>query len=140
MKRYAWAVITVIAGIGFGAIDRPATAGPIDDSYLAGYASAMLDQKFGAASRTVQARDGVVTVSAEDLAGRQDEAVKTLSAIKGVSRVEMVAAAAPGDKPPRARPETGRLPGGFLFVASCSHNVEPQALHFIPQKYASSAG
>ena len=35
MKRYAWAVITVIAGIVVGAIDRPAFAGPIDDSYLA---------------------------------------------------------------------------------------------------------
>ena len=80
-----------------------------------GDASAILDEKFGAASRTVRARDGVVTVSADDLAGRHDEAVKTLTGIKGVSRVEMVAAAAPGDKPPRTRPETGRLPGGQLF-------------------------
>jgi uncharacterized protein DUF1207 len=117
MKRYSWILITLVLAVGIGAITGPVMAGPIDDSYLAGYATAVLDKQFGPASRTVTVRDGVATVSAADLAGKHDETVKALSSIKGISRVEMIAArpGTPGEASARTRPETGRLPGGYLF-------------------------
>ena len=103
----------------------PAVAA-VDDRYLTGYATAVLERQFGLTIRTLRVREGVLTVGAEDLgdAARRDEVVKALSAIDGVKRVQVLEAAS-GAAPVAVStstatagwkaPDTGVMPGGHLF-------------------------
>ena len=61
-----------------------------DDSYIAGYAAAVLHNEFKAAQASVVVQDGVVTVDAESLGTVDQAKVQTaLEKIPGVTRVEI---------------------------------------------------
>lgn len=61
-----------------------------DDSFISGYATAILDREFGVPQARVEVRGGVVTLRAGDLAGRErDKIVAALSRIKGVTAVRI---------------------------------------------------
>jgi len=122
---------------------RPAPAAPPSDAWLEGYAAAVLERELKLPAASLRVRDGVLTVSAGDLAGADRDRVLTLlRGIRGVSRVEIIgepvptapavavsaaaptvvaqaapaAPAAPAE-PPRVLVEwqSGLLPGGTLF-------------------------
>lgn len=59
-----------------------------EDSYIAGYASAILERDFQVSSGAVQVQHGVIIVNALNLVGaNQQKVVDTLSTIRGVTRV-----------------------------------------------------
>lgn len=67
-----------------------ALASPSEDSYISGYASAVLEREFDVKTTTVTVKDGVVTLLADELPGdSRDKIVSSLSAIRGVVRVEL---------------------------------------------------
>ena len=61
-----------------------------EDSYIAGYAAAILERDFQVSSGAVQVQHGVIIVNALTLAGAdRQKVVETLSTIRGVTRVEL---------------------------------------------------
>jgi len=61
-----------------------------EDSYIAGYAAAILERDFHVSSGAVQVQHGVIIVNALNLAGaNRQKIVDTLSTIRGVTRVEL---------------------------------------------------
>jgi hypothetical protein len=122
-----------------------AAAAPAADGYIEGYAVAVLEREFGVAAPSVRVKNGVVTVSAADLAGAdRDRIAAVLGRIRGVSRVEVVdivaplAVAAPA-APPAPSPSTGSpkvlkelatgfLPGGELLFKPLI--ADPRWPHF----------
>src|SRR4051812_21132030 len=111
---------------------RPAVAVPSSDTWLEGYATAVLERELGVAPASLRVRDGVLTVNADDLGSADRErALALMKGIRGVVRVELapgsaavvgVSAPAPAPAPPGAEPpkilaewQTGLLPGGALF-------------------------
>ena len=117
-----------------------AVAAPSEDSFIAGYAAAVLEREFSLTAQTLRVQDGVITLSAADL-GAADRArvVAQLEKIRGVKRVVVLepgvapppgVAPLPGVSPPAssvtppgaAEPlqivsewQVGVLPGGVLF-------------------------
>ncbi len=68
----------------------PAAATPSDDSYIRGYASAIIEREFSVKSPTIKVKDGVVTLVQDELWWQsRDRLVKEISAIPGVARVEL---------------------------------------------------
>jgi hypothetical protein len=66
-------------------------ADPPDDSYIAGYATAVLRQEIGLVGGTVHVRDGIITVGADAVRGTQrDRLIAALMTIPGVRRVEIL--------------------------------------------------
>jgi len=106
-----------------------------EDSYIAGYASAVLERDFHVPSGAVQVQSGVLVVNATNLAGaNRQQIVDTLSHIRGVTRVEIqengtVLAATPTVSPSGATVQSDAsgvktelasagptfLPDGYLF-------------------------
>jgi len=67
-----------------------ATAAAGDDSYLAGYATAVIERDLGLAVVSVDVRDGVARVVVEDLGDQPAERVAAaVSHIEGIERVEI---------------------------------------------------
>ena len=61
-----------------------------EDSYIAGYAAAVLERDFHVPSGAVRVQNGVIVVNATNLAGaNRQQIVDTLSTIRGVTRVEL---------------------------------------------------
>ena len=61
-----------------------------EDSYIAGYAAAILERDFQVSSGAVQVQHGVIIVNALNLAGaNRQKIVDALSTIRGVTRVEL---------------------------------------------------
>jgi len=61
-----------------------------EDSYIAGYAAAVLERDFHVPSGAVRVQNGVIVVNATNLAGaNRQKIVDTLSNIRGVTRVEI---------------------------------------------------
>lgn len=59
-----------------------------DDAFVAGYATAVLEREFNVRAPSLRVTDGLVTVTAEDLAGAdREEVLRRLSSIRGVLRV-----------------------------------------------------
>ena len=59
-----------------------------DDAFVAGYATAVLEREFNLHAPSLRVTDGLVTVTAEDLAGAdREEVLRRLSSIRGVLRV-----------------------------------------------------
>lgn len=111
-------VVSLLAG---GALSSAGAvpAGP-DDAYITGYAAAVLEREFRLSGRSLSVQNGVLTLSAEELAGvDRAQVVAAMSGIRGVMRVEVLepgpsldaAASAPAVK---SLP-TGILPTGHLF-------------------------
>lgn len=95
-----------------------AQAAPPDDSYIAGYATALLRQEIGLTGGTVEVRDGLVTVVADHVRGAQrDRMTTSLLTIPGVRQVEIK--------------ETGELPS-VAMTPSVRREIPPPATHFFP--------
>jgi len=61
-----------------------------NDSYITGYAAALLEHQFHIPNASLQVQNGVIRVSAADLTGvNQQQLVKSLSEIPGVVQVEL---------------------------------------------------
>ena len=103
-----------------------AAAAPGDDSFIAGYAAAVLEREFSLKAPSLRVQNGVISLAASDL-GTADRArvVAQLEQIQGVARVVVLE---PGVSPPpptsAAVPEppqilsewqAGMFPGGVLF-------------------------
>jgi Protein of unknown function (DUF1207) len=103
-------------------------AAPSDDSFIAGYAAAVLEREFSLTASSLRVQNGVITISASDL-GTADRArvLEQLQQIRGVARVVVLEPGAPPPtvppspttslEPPRVLSEwqAGLLPGGVLF-------------------------
>jgi hypothetical protein len=88
----------------------PTFASPSEDSYISGYASAVLEREFDVKSATITVKDGVVTLVADELPGEsRDKIVSSLSAIRGVVRVEIASQAQVGAA---SQPATASREGG----------------------------
>ena len=109
-----------------------------DDSYIAGYAAAVLHNEFKAAKASLLVQNGVVTVDAESLGTVDRTKVQTaLESIPGVIRVEIREGPASTDTltspPPQAikqelpKTESKFLPQGLLFAPL---HADPRWPHF----------
>lgn len=103
-------------------------AAPGDDSFIAGYASAVLHREFSMTAPSLRVQNGVITLSASDLAtADRARVIAELERIPGVARVVVLE---PGALPPTVPPsatitqepprvlsewQAGVLPGGVLF-------------------------
>ena len=107
-----------------------------DDAFVAGYATAVLEREFNVRAPSLRVKEGLVTVTAEDLAGAdREEVLRRLSSIRGVLRVVVrnaetesadtvseialqppAADRGPGEVGPTSGPlPVGWLPEGHLF-------------------------
>lgn len=109
-----------------------------DDAYTAGYVTAVLERQFNISPRSLQVKDGIVTIAAADLPrADRPRIVTALSAVKGVTRVELLeagqqapaspAAAVPAAQPAAEPSEARFLPTGHLFRALIA---DPRWPHF----------
>lgn len=63
----------------------------VDDSFIAGYATAVLEREFNLTASSLSLKDGVITMRAEELEGtNRDEVITSLSCIQGVVRVQVM--------------------------------------------------
>ena len=105
-----------------------AAAAPPSDAWIEGYAAALLEREMKLPGPSLRVRDGVLTLSAGELSDVDRARVEALlRGIRGVTRVEIVAAPPPTAGSPVAAPaatappkvlaewQTGLLPGGTLF-------------------------
>jgi len=103
-----------------------AVAAPGDDSFIAGYAAAVLEREFSLKAPSLRVQNGVVSLPASELAtADRARIVAELERIPGVARVVVLEAGAPppvpppspSPEPPRILSEwqAGVLPGGVLF-------------------------
>ncbi|MEO8327036.1 MAG: DUF1207 domain-containing protein [Nitrospirota bacterium] len=99
----------------------------VEDSYIAGYAAAVLQHEFNATNASLIVKDGVVTVYADSLATLDRTKVQTaLENIPGVQRVEILEGVAAEEIPKTVpsdaitqtipKPESKFLPKGLLFA------------------------
>jgi hypothetical protein len=107
----------------------------VDDSYIAGYAAAVLRHEFDATKASLQVREGVVTVDAQSLGTvDQRKVITALESIPGVVRVEIregqahtdVRESAPIQQEP-TKPESKFLPHGLLVTP---FHADPRWPHF----------
>ncbi len=107
----------------------------VDDSYIAGYAAAVLRHEFNAVGASLQVQEGVVIVNAESLGTVDRTKVMTaLESIPGVVRVEIregethtdVREASPIPQEP-TKPESKFLPRDLLFAP---FHADPRWPHF----------
>ncbi|HXD97798.1 MAG TPA: DUF1207 domain-containing protein [Candidatus Acidoferrum sp.] len=97
----------VSALLGCLLLAAPAGAVPPADSWLEGYAAAVLKSRFNLTAPSLRVARGVITLSAADLGGVDQGQVRTaLQEIPGAMRVEITAGPAPRGE---------WLPGGTLF-------------------------
>ena len=110
----------------------------VDDSYIAGYAAAVLRHEFNATNASLIVQDGVVTVYAASLVSLDRTKLQTaLENIPGVIRVEIIEGTSPAEvpqpPPPKAitqeipKPESKFLPNGLLFDPL---HADPRWPHF----------
>jgi hypothetical protein len=109
-----------------------------DDSYIAGYAAAILQHEFNLLGAVLQVKDGVVIVTAESLGtGDRQKILTALEQIPGVVRVEVQEGAAPPlvpVNPPQnviqqelPKSESKFLPHGLLVAP---FHADPRWPHF----------
>jgi len=144
-----WPALFALAfAVGPAAVLAPAMAAPGADGYIEGYAAAVLEREFQVTAPSLRVQNGVIIVSAADLAGLdRDRVIAALGRVRGTARVEIVDAAggvtgAPGPQgltvaasaPPVAPPKvlkelaTGLLPGGDLLFKPLI--ADPRWPHF----------
>lgn len=117
----------------------PLAALGADDAYTAGYVAAVLEREFNINPRSLKVKDGIVTLDASDLPrADRPKIVTALSAVLGVTRVELLEAGQPAPTGPAvaapaapaaaaAPPAEGFLPTGHLFRALIA---DPRWPHF----------
>jgi hypothetical protein len=113
-----------------------AIAGPTEDAYVAGYATAVLERQLEITGSRVTVKDGVVTVEVKSVASSdREKIVAALSKIGSVVRVEIVevpvtpTAAAPPAAP--AQPTIAPTPSGPAVQAE----VPRRGIEFLPKGY-----
>jgi hypothetical protein len=133
-RRTALAAFALLLGLG-----GPAQAGPAEDAYVAGYATAVLERELDVRGSKVTVKDGVLTVEAAGLPESDHEKlVATLSKIAGVTRVVVVALREPPATAPPATaplPTTAATPSGTAVEAEVPRRgleVLPKGLLFSP--------
>jgi hypothetical protein len=107
----------------------------VDDSYIAGYAAAVLRHEFDAAKASLHVQGGVVIVDAESLGTvDQTKVITALESIPGVVRVEIREGQARTDIPEPTpvpqeltKPESKFLPHGLLVAP---FHADPRWPHF----------
>lgn len=107
-----------------------AAAAPGDDSFIAGYAAAVLEREFSLTVPSLRVENGVVSLAASDIATvDRARVVAELERIRGVARVvvlepgavppltQSITTTTTSAEPPRVLTDwqTGVLPGGLLF-------------------------
>ena len=107
-----------------------AVAAPGDDSFIAGYAAAVLEREFSLTVPSLRVENGVVSLAASDIAtADRARVVAQLEQIRGVARVvvlepgtvppitQSITPPATPPEPPRVLSEwqAGVFPGGLLF-------------------------
>lgn len=118
MPAWVWVVVLVLCPVG--------VAEAVDDAFIAGYATGVLEQEFRLRAATVTVTDGVLIVRARDLGGvRADQLRAALERIPGVARVEIEtesegAATVPSGTAPSTGVSVGEppsrwFPRGLLF-------------------------
>src|SRR5262249_28695376 len=82
-----------------------AAAAPGDDSFIAGYAAAVLEREFSLKAPSLRVQNGVVSVPASELAtADRARVVAELERIPGVARVVVLEAGASPPTPPPPLP------------------------------------
>ncbi len=106
-----------------------------DDSYIAGYAAAVLQHEFSVAKASLHVQGGVVSVDAESLGPADRTKVMTaLEGIPGVVRVEIREGQAPTDvrEPPPIQQAPTKLGSQFLprDLLVVPFHADPRSPHF----------
>ena len=113
-------------------------ASAADDSYIAGYAAAVLQHEFNVPGAVLQVREGVVIVTADSLGTADRQKVLTaLKKIPGVARAEVREGVAPSAAPANP-PQTGirqalRTPGSEFMprdLLVVPFHADPRWPHF----------
>jgi hypothetical protein len=120
-------------------VAAPALAGPAEDAYVAGYATAVLERQMDIKGSRITVKDGVVTVEVAGLPARdREKVVSTLSTIAGVTQVVIVELRQPPATAPAAAsplPTTAATPSGPAVEAEVPQRgleVLPKGLLFAP--------
>jgi hypothetical protein len=148
-RRPARALPRLVAALAVALVwavaSAPAVAAPGTDGFIEGYAAAVLERDFQLAASSLRVQNGIVMLSAANLAGRdRAQIIAALSRIPGTVRVEIVdaairavatpvppVAAATGPSPqPKVLKDlqTGFLPGGELLFKPLI--ADPRWPHF----------
>ncbi|WP_455378003.1 DUF1207 domain-containing protein [Petrachloros mirabilis] len=107
-------------------VHQPLNLAAADDSYIAGYAAALLEREFRL-SAAIHVKNGVVTVyMSPSVHGDRHKIIRALRTIAGVERVELVESERPESSPPD---ETVVVD---MQVASLKNRLFPQGLLFEP--------
>jgi hypothetical protein len=101
----AWILLAVAARLQEPSADA-------DDSFIRGYATAILEREFSLRTAGVEVRGGILTMRESDLGETPREKVRAvLARIPGVKEIRFIPAA-PGDSGPPPRPQPVRSMGG----------------------------
>jgi hypothetical protein len=141
--RATWCWIAAFSALAVGAPSAPAAAAAPADAYIAGYAAAVLERELRVSPRSLRVEQGVIVLDAADVkAADRPRVTAALARVRGVTRVEIVAAPAPPTAAPATpvpapeRPtpvtvasslSTGLFPGGQLFTPLIA---DPRWPHF----------
>jgi hypothetical protein len=110
-----------------------ALAGPAEDAYVAGYATAVLERELDVKGSKITVKDGTVTVEAAGLPkSAHERIIATLSRISGVTRVVIVDQPAPPAIAPTAPPPlptTAATPTGPALETE----IPRRGLEFLPK-------
>lgn len=103
----------------------PALAAAGTDGFIEGYAAAILERDFQLTASSLRVQNGIVTLSAADLVGRdRDRIIAALSRIRGAVRVEVVDAATR----PVATPATPVAASATPVAAAIGPAPQPKVL------------
>ena len=136
-----WLRLSLAAGLWIAVIATApaALAGPAEDAYVAGYATAVLERQMDVRGSKITVKDGVVTVEVAGLPRSEHEKLAAaLSTIGGVVRVEVVEQREPPATAPPATaplPTTAATPTGPAVEAEVPRRgleVLPKGLLFAP--------
>jgi hypothetical protein len=139
MKSTYWRLLRFWPTVLLLFLASPVIGASTEDGYIAGYATAVLDQEFHLAAGSITVENGVITVAVNNVAGAErDRMIAALRKIPGVHHVEVVpkaeggatAAGAPGSMTVRlSPPQSNWFPRGQLFDALHADTRWP---HFAP--------
>jgi Protein of unknown function (DUF1207) len=136
-----WFHLSLAAGFWIAVIATApaALAGPAEDAYVAGYATAVLERQMDVRGSKITVKDGVVTVEVAGLPRSEHEKLAAaLSTIGGVVRVEVVEQREPPATAPPATaplPTTAATPAGPAVEAEVPQRgleLLPKGLLFAP--------
>jgi hypothetical protein len=137
MKRYYRGLLRWWPALLVVLLALPAAGASTEDGYIAGYATAILDQEFHLTAGSITVINGVVTVAVDNVAGAErDRMMAALKKIPGVTHVQVVESpvqggmgASVGVTVPVSRPQSHWFPRGQLFDPL---HADPRWPHFAP--------